>query len=186
MAKKANKPRKKKSRPNGPKHSSPNVIEYSFGADFLQGAGPVMLASWWLPEALRMQLRAEGKNVPDPVSGLLLVDTGASGSCIDDQVARDLGLLPVRIGRSHGVHGEADVNVYNALLHIAISDGSAQKEYFREGETMGVVGISDSYPEVDFHGEKRRLVGLLGRDVLRNTKFNYDGVNGKLRMVFCD
>ncbi len=186
MAKKANKPRKKKSPASGHKNKSPNIIEYRFGADFLQSAGPVILASWWLPEALRRQLDAEGKTVPGPISGLLLVDTGASGSCIDDQVAHDLGLVPVRIGRSHGVHGEADVNVYNALLHIAISDGSAQKEYLREGEIRGVVGISDSYPEVDFQGEKRRLVGLLGRDVLRNTKFNYDGVNGKLRMVFCD
>ncbi len=86
MAKNANTPPKKKRPPNGPKNKSPNIIEYRFGADFLQGAGPVILASWWLPEALRKQLDA----------------------------------------------------------------------------------------------------GLLGRDVLRNTKFNYDGVNGKLRMVFCD
>lgn len=162
----------------------PNSFTYTFGSDFLQASGPVLLASWRLPQALSDQLLKEGKLVPDPVVGLLLVDTGASTTCIDNDVASQLSLTPIRISRTHGVHGEHEVNVYNTLLHIGIEQRGARQDFYREGETMGAEGISRCHKPINVSGTPYPVIGLLGRDVLRKVRFHYDGPKGVLKMTF--
>jgi len=45
-----------------------------------------------------------------------LIDTGATMSCIDDQLAQQLGLPLINQVQSAGVHGSAPLNVYLAYL----------------------------------------------------------------------
>lgn len=49
--------------------------------------GPIIQVSLSVGQAVAEQIRAAGGELPPPVSGLALVDTGASVTCIDDAVA---------------------------------------------------------------------------------------------------
>jgi len=143
-ARRANKRPRKKGKPRKVgRKSGPRSFEYDVGQDILHVLGPMIMARWSVTEALATQLASEGKPVPSPLAGFLLLDTGAKSTCIDNVVADTLGLAPIRIAKSHGVHGESEVPVYNARLTIAIEDAvGARTEHVHEGETWGAEGLT--------------------------------------------
>jgi predicted aspartyl protease len=53
--------------------------------------GPVVQVSVTIEQNAGRALLAQGKTMPTPISGLALIDTGASNTCIDDDLARALG-----------------------------------------------------------------------------------------------
>jgi hypothetical protein len=48
-----------------------------------------------LLQPMAQAMLQEGHEVPAPKSGMALVDTGASDTCIDEQAAKELGLPAV-------------------------------------------------------------------------------------------
>ena len=56
--------------------------------------GPIMDAFVAVSEARRNALTAAGQPVPNPMQIRALVDTGASGTCLDPSVPTALGLTP--------------------------------------------------------------------------------------------
>src|SRR5580692_289494 len=53
--------------------------------------GPVVHVSVTIEQNAGKGLTVHGKSLPTPISGLALIDTGASNTCIDEQAAKDLG-----------------------------------------------------------------------------------------------
>lgn len=54
--------------------------------------GPVLQVTLGIADRIASQLIEQGKAVPTPVSGFGIIDTGASGTCIDDAIAKELNL----------------------------------------------------------------------------------------------
>ena len=58
----------------------------------LHNRGPVVQVTVTIEQSAGKGLLAQGKTIPTPKPGLALIDTGATGTCIDEQAAKDLGL----------------------------------------------------------------------------------------------
>jgi hypothetical protein len=68
--------------------------------------GPVVQATVTIEENAGKGLLAQGKSLPTPMAGLALIDTGASGTCIDDQAAKDLGLPVIDVASVTAATGQ--------------------------------------------------------------------------------
>lgn len=104
----------------------------------------------------------------EPIAGTMLIDTGADATVIAEDVARALGL--VRIGEAE-VLGVTDATaarfpVYRLRIALPVR---------RRGELADHVVPIDAIalPRGDGSAD-----GLVGRDVLRRLRFNYDGPSG--------
>lgn len=157
----------------------PNRFQHVYGAEALADVGPFLNARWTVPAALATEIEKQGRTPPNAVGGPLLIDTGATTTHISEKAAKALGLNPIRIVKCRGISGVGENNLYFARLEIGIHNPvTGQIAYFvRELEAMGVPDIEQNL----YKG--RECVGLLGRDVLRFARFNYDGLAGSLDMV---
>jgi len=151
----------------------------------LVSAGPLIGASWMVPVSLERALQIAARPVPTPVHGMLLIDTGASGTCISEAAAQTLGLHPVRTTQTYGAAGLHPSNVYEVRLRISIEDpkrGLLSTIDF-EVQAIGVPDLEKQLPGLTFHGEAAHLIGLLGRDALKNTVMTYHGKDGWFQIV---
>jgi hypothetical protein len=155
------------------------------GPGELELAGPIILAKWEIPPVKAQALEGLGRPVPSPVTGYLLVDTGASSTCISEHAAQSLGLTPVSVSKGYGAGGECVHNVYDALLTLQV--GTPDRKPMPLTSFRRVKGI----PELDKHqcglvgpdGKPVVLVGLLGRDFLRLGTLTYFGPKGVFELV---
>lgn len=156
------------------------------GAENLATGGPIIFGSWGVPQALADALTAEGHDVPDPVTGAMLVDTGATSTCIAEHAAKTLRLNPIGVATGYGAAGKYENTIYFSELRIGVQAGRRQTTYFWQQQAQGI-------PDLEQHGRQIGLrlqnqpvdyVGLLGRDILRHVRFNYDGVGGVIRFEF--
>ena len=93
-----------------------------------------------------------------------LVDTGATYSCVDSELADGLGLPIVNQRQIAGVQGVSTADVYLLQIHVPDLPGTMY------GEFSGV-HLSDG-------GIPHRA--LLGRDFLQNFEMIYDGRTGRV------
>ena len=100
-------------------------------------------------------------NLP-PDRYLALVDTGATESCIDLELAMALDLPVVSRGPVLGVGGVIETNDYRAQIHIP------ELNFTVTGPFAGVHIRSDGHP----------FYALLGRTFLRHFSMHYDGRTG--------
>jgi hypothetical protein len=117
-------------------------------------------------------LHAAGLPVPPAVQIRALIDTGASCTCIDPSVPLRLGLAPTGIAPMHTPstgnqpHMANQYDVSLVLLHPKLN------------LTHQTVPVAES--QLALQG----IQGLLGRDILRNCLFIYDGQNGSFTLAF--
>jgi predicted aspartyl protease len=100
-------------------------------------------------------------NIP-PSMWTALIDTGATGSCIDDAVARALRLPIADREEWSGIGGPTPVNIYLAQMEFPSLGG------FLYGRFAGVHLSASNQPHR----------ALVGRDFLRNFRMAYDGRSG--------
>lgn len=162
----------------------PSTFEHKFGADFLRGFGPVFFATWWLPSALAQAIAATGSSAPAPVTGVIVIDTGADSTCISVAAADQLGLKPTRFQAGFGLGGQANNPVYFARLELRITDpGGAETTLAWEQEVIGVPNLDHRKVTVT-GGRHFNVVGLFGRDILRHCLMTYNGPEGSIRVQF--
>ncbi len=124
--------------------------------------------------SLPRQAALHGANqpVPPPVQIRALIDTGASCTCIDPSVPQRLGLAPTGASLRHtpstGVqpHVANQYDVSLVLLHPKLN------------LTIQTVPVAESQLAI------QGIQGLLGRDVLKNCLFIYDGQVGLFTLAF--
>jgi Aspartyl protease len=152
-----------------------------YGPEFLQRCGPMMVGSWWLPQALAQVRAASGKSIPPPKKGAILIDTGADGTCISESVARGLGLHPTRSQRGYGAGGEHQLPVFLAAIEIEIKDPASNRatRIGWEQEALGIPSLGAAR-KVNCDGVDLEIIGLLGRDFLRFCRVVYDGPAGTI------
>ena len=74
-------------------------------ADLLAALGLVLSVEIKVPPALAAALTSQGQPIPSPVSGYALVDTGATGCCVEESLVQGLGLQVIRQANVCGTSG---------------------------------------------------------------------------------
>jgi hypothetical protein len=59
--------------------------------------GPIIQVTIGVEQNIAQQLLSQGMPLPQPVPGLALIDTGATSTCIDEDVAKQLNLPVVDV-----------------------------------------------------------------------------------------
>ena len=156
-------------------------------------AGPLVPEAWTIPLHLEEQYRRTGTPAPKPVSGFVLVDTGATETCISLKAAEELGLLPRRMKRTYSAGGLARNPVFWARLMIEIQTAVGTTTAGLDDEVVSVPHLEDSIRALGIKvGAPRRsaakvpvrLIGLLGRDLLRHATLLYEGTRAHFRLTF--
>lgn len=131
-------------------------------SDLLAEIGPTFRVD------LGLKSRSAPGAAPDlQMKGLhALIDTGAGANCIDDALAKSLGLPLVEEGETSGVHGKAQVSFYLARLYIP-ELGRLLFERFAGAKLE--------------EGDQTHRV-ILGRSFLRPYRMTYDGVSGQVEI----
>lgn len=117
-------------------------------------------------------LAALGQAIPAPVTIRALVDTGASGTCLDTRVIQQLNLSPTGfvhvLTPSTGTipHSTNTCDVNLTLLHPSLST------------TFGPV------PAIECNFQGQGFQALIGRDTLAHCLFVYDGKSGLFMLAF--
>jgi hypothetical protein len=96
-----------------------------------------------------------------------LIDTGAGGDCIDDELARRLGLPIHDEGEISGVGGRHRAFIYTARIYVPRLDRLLFQPF---------TGVRLS------EGEQWHRV-ILGRSFLRQYRLAYDGISGQVDIV---
>lgn len=114
----------------------------------------------------RHALEASGQTPPKPVIGTFLVDTGATGTCIDAEFARRLqfpiiGPMDMETSTTNGQ--AVTCMLFDASLLIPSDDG--------------VCLSVDAMPVIEAHLQSHGLDGLIGRDVLSRCVLIYNGAS---------
>jgi len=154
--------------------------------EVLQLLGPLVVAWWSVPPQLIAAYQARGRPITPKIVGHMLVDTGADVACIDAEVAQELGLVAIGRGITFGAHGQGEVLKYVAHLALKIGD-PAHGEVVISSQLVAA-GIPDlnkafqsRHPKT-VDGRPIRLIGLLGRDLLRHGTFTYQGTEGRMKL----
>lgn len=131
--------------------------------------GPVVSVSVKVPPEIAEILTKESKPIPQPISGFGLIDTGASSSCIDHAAAKALGLPVVNVIKmASATHEAVDTNVYPLSFDI-----------------LGGQQITVNCPRAAGAAlANQQLVLLIGRDLLANSHFTYNGPTGQFTICF--
>ena len=131
----------------------------------LAARGPVVQVSVSIGQDAGKALASQGKPLPASQSGLALVDTGASNSCIDDEIAKKLGLPVIDVGfMISASHEKVPCNIYPILIATPVVN-------FNLPRAMGAA--------LSGH----RLVAIIGRDILQDCTFFYNGAAGEFTLA---
>lgn len=148
--------------------------------------GPVLKAEWRVDPDTENELKRNGAQIPTPIRGYMLIDTGAGEIAIDGDGARELGLRPVGHQNVHGIGGQSAHQVFKALLLLYVGDVRGRNVAI--GIAREFIGFPDVRRTHDAYGLKTpdgtslRIIGVLGRNFLQFTKLSYDGLHGNWRM----
>jgi len=132
----------------------------------LHQRGPILQVTVTIEANAGKGLVAQGKSLPTPESGLALIDTGATGTCIDDAVAQKLGLPVIDVAKmTSATHKDQECKVYP--VQIAIPPALILNSPRTIGAALAPQG----------------LLVLIGRDVLRNCTLFYNGPTGQFTIA---
>lgn len=129
-------------------------------ADLLVQLGPTLHVD------IGLKSRAAAGEVPDLPKKRVkaLIDTGAGGDCIDDDLARTLGLPITDEGEISGVGGRHHAYIYTARLYIPALDQMIFQPF---------TGVKLQQGD-QWHGV------ILGRSFLRRYSLTYNGRDGSV------
>ena len=115
-------------------------------------------------------LEREGREVPLPISGLAIIDTGATFTAVDESICRRLGIKPTGAIRTAHAGGSEIRACYP--IRVAFPD------IFFPPTTL------PQAMSVDLQFGKTPYMVLFGRDLLAKIKFVYNGPAGRFEIAF--
>jgi hypothetical protein len=141
------------------------IYEVQMPPDILRRRGAIFPVEISLPQTLIDYLTAQKMQVPPPVSGSALIDSGASISAIDSSVVSALQISPIGVATVLTPAGPAKQNLFPArfILSRLRIDISA------------VIGV-DLKPQ--------GIIALIGRDILSRFLMIYHGPGGRVTLSF--
>jgi predicted aspartyl protease len=132
----------------------------------LQIQGPIVQAIVSLSPAFIAAMTDHGETLPPPKSGLVLIDTGASSTCVDLEAAATMGLPVIDVARmTSATHSEVECPVYPIQLQIV-----GLPLVFQARRALGAALSAQG------------LLALIGRDALAGALFIYNGPSGEITL----
>lgn len=129
--------------------------------------GPIIQVAVTVAESIAEQILQRGGALPAPISGLGLIDTGATGTCIDDEAAQQLQLPVVdRVNVASATHESSPQNVYPIRL-----------------ELVGTPISINAPRAIGGPLKAQGLLLLIGRDVLQHCTLHYNGITGEITLA---
>lgn len=129
--------------------------------------GPCIQVNLSIASPIAEQLLQKGESLPAPVSGLALIDTGASVTCIDETAAAKLGLPPVDVvSIASASSASSQCNTYPVRIDL-------------QGLPIGI----DATKAIGAPLAAQGLVALIGRDVLSHFTLFYNGTTGQITLA---
>jgi predicted aspartyl protease len=107
---------------------------------------------------------------------MALIDTGATNTCVHEAILQTLGLNPIGSITSGTAAGPVQHNRYPARLEFP-GDGI-------DREFTSVVGVNLTGQFVRLSTGVHPIIALIGRDVLADWVFTYNGVAGEVTISF--
>ena len=180
----ARRPRVLRKRPPKP----PTGFTHKLPPAVLRLTGPVVKAVVSLPEAERTARASLGRAIPDPVGGLILIDTGANVTCISRLVAEKLELKPLRIEQGWGAGGKHQNPVYFVRLEVSFVEPKTGlgQTFSWEREAQGIPNLENASKQLNLvlEGHRMDYIALMGRDLLALADFEYHGSAGMFKINF--
>jgi len=145
---------------------SQNLINTPESAQRLSALGPVVPVAISLTLVQSNILRSTGATLPAPVLGQALIDTGASLCVIDETALTTLGIPPFGLTRIATPQGVSMRPTYPAS--ISFPGTNLPNVAFRNfiGAPLATMGV----------------VAIVGRNVLENFVFIYNGPGGSISL----
>ncbi|MBE3040203.1 MAG: retroviral-like aspartic protease family protein [Chloroflexi bacterium] len=142
-----------------------SLVPVDSSVAFIQ-RGPVVQASVSVAQQIAQPLLQQGISLPAPISGMALIDTGATTTCIDEEAARQLKLPVVNVATmASASHSATQHNVYP--IQIGISGLPITIN------APGAIGAPLA---------AQGLLLLIGRDVLQHCTLFYNGLTGEFTL----
>lgn len=127
--------------------------------------GPLLIAHIGVSVPRMQAIVAANQQVPPAITGTFLLDTGASGTCVDATFIAQLGLQPT------GTVPIMTPSTGTGVHHCDQFDVSL----FIPGATQGQGHLIPAVPIIATHLKNQGIDGLIGRDVLDNCTLIYNG-----------
>lgn len=122
-----------------------------------------------VPPKIAEALTNAGQTVPKCITGLGLIDTGATLTCISEDVLKTLGLNPFDVVNSGTADGPKQQNVYAARIVFPTKNWTSDLNKAVGVNLKGQI-IQKDPPEP--------IIALLGRNWLEHMVFIYNGPSG--------
>lgn len=119
-----------------------------------------------VPPQIAQALINAGKTVPNCFKSLALIDTGATFTCVDEPILRNLGLNPVGIVTSGTANGPVRQNIYPARIAFPTKGWTVDL-----AQAVGVNLAGQAIPKTP----PEPIIALLGRNLLQHWVFIYNG-----------
>ena len=144
----------------------------SVNTNVLIASGPLLSVEVSIPSALADIYSRENKSTPTPKTGFALIDTGATRSCVDDSVIRQLDVNPIGVATSYTAGGPKEHNLFPAHFRFPA--------FKMDIDFSSVLGVN--LEGQNFNNEP--IIALLGRDLLSGFIFVYNGTLGMYTVAF--
>ena len=132
----------------------------------LKSIGPLIPGSW----------SRHDDELGREVRGEFLIDTGAYGAMIDDDVAVSLQLRQQGTREIHGIHGYGTLQQYLARVRLPAKTASGADSYFEQVmECVGVPALLEKSRE-----QNAQVIGILGRAFLQTAYLEIDSKTGRI------
>ncbi len=129
--------------------------------------GPIIPVVVLPHPAFAQALQLAGKPIPAPVQGGAMIDTGATTTCVDGEVAQSMGLAANGVAKmASASHDSSECNTYPVRLTFPIWNVNLDC-----GKAMGV------------HIKNQGIIALVGRDLLQNCLLVYNGADGSVSLA---
>lgn len=138
--------------------NSTNPSQPAFGPASLQAIGPTVQVELTIPEELARYFEREGIPIPGPVTGIALIDTGASITAVDRSIISKLQISPIGVTTVYTPQGSAEQEIFPIKLTFAGSP-----IFVNFSQVLGSDLISQG------------IFALIGRDVLSSCVLVYNG-----------
>ncbi len=129
--------------------SSPNILP----------EGPIIEVQFLVSASLEANLRQQNKQVPNPVTVRVLIDTGCGICSVSEEIPKQLGIEPIGVTTIFTAAGEGQASVYFMRMRITTPNGIITWE----GKFNSVILT------------RQNISGLIGRDLLQHGNFLYLG-----------